>query len=294
MGHGIHPAEYRNQLPILLQYFEIDPKSLANDLLYRITSSRNVTTPAQSAVENKVISINNVINKGQSYNVNDQELMSYSILAPDLSADIVGPDSLLIQHGGGGGYGMGMGMMGGYGMGFGMGMMGGYGMGMGMMGGMGGSGSLGNPAMWVGRLFDPDTGEDLTKLQIEELFKEIDQKTEQLKTWNKYYLDGLVPPEVITMYNKDMEAQGEDYYIKRALELDLDADYRAAMQYFYDIEYGNRFNTINKITINHNEEDVVNCIIDVESHYLDTVPEEVEDEGVATQTTASAGPIGLN
>jgi hypothetical protein len=282
--------------PILLQYFEIDPKSLANDLLYRITEFQKLCYDlAQSAVENKVISINNVINKGQSYNVNDQELMSYfNSRRQTLSADIVGPDSLLIQHGGGGGYGMGMGMMGGYGMGFGMGMMGGYGMGMGMMGGMGGSGSLGNPAMWVGRLFDPDTGEDLTKLQIEELFKEIDQKTEQLKTWNKYYLDGLVPPEVITMYNKDMEAQGEDYYIKRALELDLDADYRAAMQYFYDIEYGNRFNTINKITINHNEEDVVNCIIDVESHYLDTVPEEVEDEGVATQTTASAGPIGLN
>ena len=95
------------------------------------------------------------------------------------------------------------------------------------------------------------------------------------------------------MYNKDMEARGEDYYIKRA-GTGPDADYRAAMQYFYDIEYGNRFNTINKITINHNEEDVVNCIIDVESHYLDTVPEEVEDEGVATQTTASAGPIGLN
>ncbi|MGC9326852.1 MAG: hypothetical protein ACP5I1_04390, partial [Candidatus Hinthialibacter sp.] len=70
-----------------------------------------------------------------------------------------------------------------------------------------------------------------------------------------------------------------DYYIKRSLTMDLNADYSALMNYIYDIEYGPRVQTINSLNITNQENGQVNVVMDVESHTLENVAEEIEEEG---------------
>ena len=150
---------------------------------------------------------------------------------------------------------------------------------MGMMGGMGG----------MGMTFYDENGDPISDPAIrKEIQDKIDGFKETLKNWNKFKKDELIPPEIIDSYNQTMEDQGMDYYIKRSLTLDFDADYRATMQYFYDIEFARRINTINNIVINNKEHDVVNVQIDVEGHFVKNLEDDAEE------ATESAPQIGLN
>jgi hypothetical protein len=247
---------------------------------------------ARQAIEDRIIAINNVIYKGQSYNISDEELEDFfNNRLSDLKS----------SFGMGGGYGMGMGMGGMYGgMGgmYGGGMGGMYGGGMGgMYGGFGGMGGGGiNPQFRQGienpenipipPLPPEDYGVDewTSREMVQRYVNEKTEEKQKLKSYLQFEEDDLIPPEIIVEYNEQMEAQGEDYYIKRSLTLDCDADYRAILQYFYNIEFGPRVNTINAITMENLENEIVNAVFDVEGHFLSSVQEEeTEDDTAGTQ-----------
>ncbi|MBN2328140.1 MAG: hypothetical protein JXR73_13395, partial [Candidatus Omnitrophica bacterium] len=180
----------------------------------------------------------------------------------------------------------------GMGMGMGMGMMGmgGYGMGGGLLSMFRNAGTsdielrqkaqmLGD-LYWTDRITDVDPSKIDQKLTIEEkiiVVKDIIDKIEQYKTYQKYYKDELIPPEVIEKFNQNMENSNQDYYIKRSLTMDLNADYSALMNYMYDIEYGPRVQTINSLNITNQENGQVNVVMEVESHTLENVAEESEE-----------------
>ncbi|HOL93814.1 MAG TPA: hypothetical protein PLH79_05660 [bacterium] len=285
----------------LFGLFQISPEITKNDSpqLHKILEFQKLCYDlAQIAVEDRLKAINEIIFKGQGYNVTDEELQTaFRNQRQQLFNDLFGPDNLLVRYGYAGGYGMfgGMGMMGPMGMGMmgpmGMGMMGP--MGMGMMGpmGMGGMG-IGMAAM-MGPLYDPDSGRELSKKEVEELLQKIEDMKQKLKVFNKYMKDGLIPPEVIEEFNKQKEQSNEDYYIKRAVTLNLDADYRSVMKYMYDLEYGPRIITINSIKIDNRDNDLVNVVMDVESHSLKNVLEE-EETLESPETAAAAATVGLN
>ncbi len=138
----------------------IDPEDLRKDLHFRVVEYQKFCYDlAQQAINSRLVSINNVLYKGQGYNVDDKELEdSFKTQLNTLQQDLFGDNNLLTQYGY---FGMGGGMGGmGYGMGYGgMGM--GYGMGMMGMGGMGmmGMGGMGPNAYLAMDLRDPETDE---------------------------------------------------------------------------------------------------------------------------------------
>ena len=306
----------------LVPIFQVDNEIMKNDslLLHQIVEFQRLCYDlAQQAINDNLISINQIIYKGHGYNVVDKELEdSFKGDRSKLQGELMSEDNYLVKYdwsGGGGGMGMGGMGMGGMGMGgMGMGGMGMGGMGMGMMGmgGMGGGGLMSmfrdaettdiavrQKAKMIGDLFwtdqvpgaDPEKVANDAKLTIEEkmlVVRTIIDKVEKYKTYQKYYKDDLIPPEVIEKFNKTQEDSGNDYYIKRSLTMDVDADYKSLMRYLYNIEYGSRVQTINSINITNKESETVNALMDIESHSLNNVTEEKID------APASSGQMSMN
>ncbi len=294
-------------IPMLQGLLEIDPKNHGKEDYHRIVEFQKLCQDlAQQAVDDRLISINDVIYKGQSYNVDDDELRGFFRQErEELRMELFGDDNIYLRANltSAGGYGMGMmggGMMGGGMMGG--GMMGGFGYGMGGMMGGGVSidmfkrpdGSMNVAMLNKMEIFDPDdpSGEALltTIDQKIALLERIEKMKEDFKLYMKYHRDELIPPQIIDEFNKTMEETNQDYYIKRSLTLDLDSGYNQVMNYFYNLEFGPRINTINNLIMTKMQEnDAINAVLDVESHFLEKLQEDQTDS-----TSPSTSAIGMN
>ena len=249
------------------------------------------------AIDDKVIAVTRLNNKGESYNVTDEEIRSF------LESQINGiyetwfPGMEMGAYGGMGMGGMGMGMggmgMGMYGgMGMGMGMggmgmggmgMGGMGMGMGGMGmGMGGMGMMGmlRSAGGFDWMYDPETGDPLPRDVLRQKMEQMQADLKKARQWSKAKNRGEIPIESIEMYNVDARQSGQDYYIKRAAGLEFESDPDTYARYLHSLEFGKRIATINKLEIESLPEEKLKVITDVESHFVRPIQEgEVESAG---------------
>ncbi len=146
--------------------------------------------------------------------------------------------------------------------------------------------------IWTNEIPGVDPEKIDKSLTIDEkivLVKQIIDMIDTFKTYQKYYKDEMIPPQVIEEFNKKMEETGQDYYIKRSLTMDLDTSYTSLMNFIYGIEYGPRVQTINALNITNKENELVNVTMDVESHTLKNVIEKTDEENSATETGTTGG-----
>ncbi len=234
------------------------------------------------AIDDKIIAVTRLNNRGESYNVTDEEIRNF------LESQINGiyekwfPGMEMgASYGGMGMGGMGMGGMGMYGMGMGGMGMGGMGMGGMGMGGMG-MGMMGmlRSAGGFDWMYDPETGDPLPRDVLRQKMEQMQADVKKARQWTKAKNKGEIPIEIIEMYNVDARQSGQDYYIKRAAGLEFESDTDTYARYLHSLEFGKRIATINKLEIESLPEEKLKVITDVESHFVRPIQEgEVESAG---------------